>query len=50
MIWGDFVWRFDREFALAIEVQQLVREFQDLHQTTDADEEMRKMRYHAMLR
>ena len=27
MTWDNFVRRFDREFAPAIEVQQLVREF-----------------------
>ena len=34
MTWEDFVQRFDREFAPAIEVHQLAREFQDLCQTT----------------
>lgn len=70
MTWEDFVTRFRVEFALAIEVQQLVREFQDLRQIIEtmveitaifrerallvpqyvADEDMKKARYHEMLR
>ena len=36
MTWEDFVQRFKREFSLAIEVQQLLREFQDLRQTIES--------------
>ena len=35
MAWDDFVQRFQREFAPAIEVQQTEREFQDLRLTTE---------------
>ncbi|XP_023737006.1 uncharacterized protein LOC111884940 [Lactuca sativa] len=35
MTWVTFVWRFDLEFALPIEVQRIVREFHDLQQTTE---------------
>ena len=34
MTWEEFVTRFQEEFAPAIEVQQLAKEFQDLRQTT----------------
>ena len=70
MTWDEFMTLFKAEFALAIEVQQLATEFQDLHQTTKtiaeitakfrdgalfvpqyaANEEMKKVRYHDMLR
>ena len=70
MTWAEFVRRFDSEFAPPIEVQQLVREFHDLQQTTktvaeitakfrerallipqyETDENMRRTRYHSMLR
>lgn len=36
MSWEQFVLRFHKEFSPAIEVQQLVREFQDLSQTTES--------------
>lgn len=35
MTWEDFVKRFQREFASAIEVQKLAREFQDLRRSTE---------------
>lgn len=35
MTWDDFVSRFQRDFALVIEVHQLVRELRDLFQTTE---------------
>ena len=35
MSWEEFEQRFDLEFASAIEVKRLVREFQDLHRTTE---------------
>ena len=35
MTWVEFVQKFQREFALAIEVQQLRRELQDLRRTTE---------------
>ena len=35
MICSDFSTRFRAEFAPVIKVQQLAREFQDLHQTTE---------------
>ena len=35
MTWDNFVTKFRAEFALVIEVQQLVQEFEDLHQTTE---------------
>ena len=70
MTWDEFFTWFRPEIPPTIEVQQLVREFQDLHKTTEtmteitakfreraflvlqyvADEEMKKVRYHDMLR
>ena len=70
MTWSDFVTRFRAEFAPAVELQQLAREFLDMRQTTDTvaeitakfrerallvpqyagDEDMRRTRYHDMLR
>ena len=35
MTWDEFVTQYGAEFAPAIEVQQLARKFQDLHQTTE---------------
>ena len=40
MTWTDFVTRFGVEFAPIIEVQQLMREFQDIHQMTKTTEEI----------
>ena len=34
MTWRDFTTKFRAEFTPVIEVEQLVREFQDLQQTT----------------
>ena len=70
MTLDDFMIRCKAEFAPAIEVEQLAKEFQDHHQTTEtvvvitakyrerdllvpqyvADEEMKKTRYHDVLR
>ena len=70
MTWSDFVARFRAEFAPAVELQQLAREFLDMRQTTETvaeitakfrerallvpqyagDEDMRRTRYHDMLR
>ena len=70
MTWPDFVTRFRAEFAPAVELQQLAREFLDMRQTTETvaeitskfrerallvpqyagDEDMRRTRYHDMLR
>ena len=40
MTWDEFVRRFDLEFSPPIEVQRLVREFHDLHQSTETMAEM----------
>ena len=50
MYWDDFVLRFRAKFALDIEVKQLVREFQDLHQMTETVAEIiAKFRERALL-
>lgn len=50
MSWEEFVTRFQSEFALAIEMQQLAREFQDLRQTTETVAEITaKFRERALL-
>ena len=35
MSWEEFVRRFEVEFSPSIEVQRILREFQELHQTTN---------------
>ena len=70
MTWSDFVTIFWEEFAPAVELQQLAKEFLDMRQTTETvaeitakfrerallvpqyarDEDMRRTRYHDMLR
>lgn len=50
MSWVEFLTRFHEEFAPIIEVQQMVREFQDLHHTTEAMAEITaKFRERALL-
>lgn len=50
MTWSDFVTYFQAEFTLAIGAQQLVREFQDMFQTTETVVEMTaKFRERALL-
>ena len=41
--WEDFAMRFRANFAIVIEAQQLVREFQDLLQTTETVAEITNM-------
>ena len=50
MTWSDFVTRFRPEFALAVELQQLAREFLDMRQTTKTVAEITtKFRERALL-
>lgn len=50
MTWSDFVTRFKAEFALAVELQQLAREFLDMRQTTETVAEITtKFRERALL-
>ncbi|XP_052621903.1 uncharacterized protein LOC111883756 [Lactuca sativa] len=50
MTWSDFVTRFRAEFAPAVELQQLAREFLDMRQTTESVAEITaKFRERALL-
>ena len=50
MTWSEFVTRFRAEFAPAVELQQLAREFLDMRQTTESVAEITaKFRERALL-